>query len=181
MGRRSFCGFWAVARCLRSRTASGDRPILLGASRPRPAGGRDAGERHSQVQCQGGQLQAIYVGRHGDPHVSHLHDGSQPAGISDQYSGRPVHSADRHGVRKKIRGQIVSRAAIQGAVTRVVIAVLFATEACSFTQVQSAAQDRNQTAQFCVPPESDADAHRWYCGDWPQEPRQIRQMPTSAS
>jgi hypothetical protein len=63
------------------------------------------------------------VGRHGDPHVSHLHDGSQPAGISDQYSGRPVHSADRHGVRKKIRGQIVSRAAIQGAVTRVVIAV----------------------------------------------------------
>ena len=36
-------------------------------------------------------------------------------------------------------------------VTRVVTAVLFATEACSFTQVQSAAQDRGQTAQFCVP------------------------------
>ena len=64
-------------------------------------------------------------------------------------------------------------------VTRVVTAVLFATEACSFTQVQSAAQDRGQTAQFCVPPESDPDAHRLYCGDWPKELRQFGRTLTS--
>jgi hypothetical protein len=73
----------------------------------------------------------------------------------------------------------VSRAAIQGAVTRVVTAVPFATVACSFTQVQSAAQDRGQTAQFCVPPESDPDAHRLYCADWPKELRQFGRTLTS--
>jgi hypothetical protein len=53
------------------------------------------------------------------------------------------------------------------AVTRLVTAVLFATQASSFTQVQSAAQDYSQIAQFCVPSELDSDAHRLYCRDSP--------------
>jgi hypothetical protein len=40
------------------------------------------------------------------------------------------------------------------AVARLVTAVLFATQASSFTQVHWAAQDHRQVAQFCVPSES---------------------------
>jgi hypothetical protein len=53
------------------------------------------------------------------------------------------------------------------ALTRLVTAVLFATQASSFTQVQSAAQDHRQVAQFCVPSQSDPDARRLYCRDSP--------------
>jgi hypothetical protein len=53
------------------------------------------------------------------------------------------------------------------AVARLVTAVLFATQAGSFTQVQSAAQDHSQVAQFCAPSESDPDVHRLYCRDSP--------------
>src|SRR5262245_58606448 len=59
------------------------------------------------------------------------------------------------------------------AVTRLVTAMLFATQASSFTQVQSAAQDHSQIAQFCAPSESDPDAHRLYCQDWPKELRRL--------
>jgi hypothetical protein len=46
-----------------------------------------------------------------------------------------------------------------------VSAVLFAAQTGSFTQVRSAAQERSQVAQFCVPADPDADTHRFYCRD----------------
>jgi hypothetical protein len=57
----------------------------------------------------------------------------------------------------------MNNAAVRGAVTRLVSAVLFAAQTGSFTQVRSAAQERSQVAQFCAP--ADPDAHRFYCRD----------------
>jgi hypothetical protein len=59
----------------------------------------------------------------------------------------------------------MNNAAVRGAVTRLVSAVLFAAQTGSFTQVRPAAQERSQAAQFCVPADPDADTHRFYCRD----------------
>jgi hypothetical protein len=74
----------------------------------------------------------------------------------------------------------MSKTAIRRVITRLVTAVLFPTQASLLTQVQSEAQDRSQVAQFCEPPESDPDAHRLYCQDWPKEPRQLGRVLMSA-
>lgn len=39
----------------------------------------DATRENAIHECN---VRAIYVGRHGDPHVSDLHDGTRPAGIT---------------------------------------------------------------------------------------------------
>jgi hypothetical protein len=58
----------------------------------------------------------------------------------------------------------MSNAAIRRAVTRgLVSAVLFVAQTSSFTQVRSAAQERNHVAQFCAPPDQEVGAPRFYC------------------
>ncbi len=58
----------------------------------------------------------------------------------------------------------MNNAAIRRALTRgLVSAVLFVAQTSSFTQVRPAAHERDQVAQFCAPPEQDADTHRFYC------------------
>jgi hypothetical protein len=57
----------------------------------------------------------------------------------------------------------MNNTAIRRAVTRLIGAMLLVAETSAFTQVRSAAQERGQVAQFCVPLESDVDAHRFYC------------------
>jgi hypothetical protein len=57
----------------------------------------------------------------------------------------------------------MNNAAIRRAVKRgLVSAMLFVAQTSSFTQV-SAAQERNHVAQFCAPPDQEADAPRFYC------------------
>jgi len=65
--------------------------------------------------------------------------------------------------KREDQGAIMNNTAIRRAVTRLISAMLLVAQTSAFTQVRSAAQERSQVAQFCVPPEPDADAHRFYC------------------
>jgi len=56
--------------------------------------------------------------------------------------------------------------AIRRALTRgLVSVVLFVVQTSSFTQARSTAVERDHVAQFCVPPDQEAGAPRFYCRD----------------